>query len=240
MTNEPPLDTSLGPSSHPADSSADEPADSAGSSGDDRSITRGDVGNGDPTTSSQRGVKSAPAWRGAASWGITLGLAMTVAIVARMFLFEMFQIPSPSMAHTLNPGDRVVVNKLATDPHRGDVVVFDRPANDPPNSPNDPKVLIKRVIALGGDTFEIDQTGNVLVNGEALDESYLDPGTDTQLSAGSPLEGHPYVVPDGDMIVMGDNRGNSADGRRFGPVDIDSVVGTAVFKVWPLSDLGGL
>lgn len=174
------------------------------------------------------------------SWFLTFAVAITVALLARAYLFEMYQIPTPSMAQTLRPGDRVLVNKLSRTPEVGDIVVFDRPANDPPVNKDDPKVLIKRVMAVGGDTIDVDENGAVLRNGSAVDEPYLADGIFTEILESSAIDGDPFVVPDGKIVVMGDNRINSADSRRFGPIDVDLVVGTAELKLWPLSDVGGL
>lgn len=170
--------------------------------------------------------------RSLVEWGIVIGGALAVALVIQAFLFQAFYIPSESMEPTLQTGDRVLVNKLSYDLHdvnRGDVVVFERPPNEPPSEVHD---LIKRVVGLPGDTVEgVD--GVVLVNGEPLDESYLASGTIT-----SPFSA--VVVPEDHVFVMGDNRGNSRDSRFFGPIDESLIVGRAFVIVWPLGRVGGL
>jgi signal peptidase I len=165
-------------------------------------------------------------------WGVVIGGALVVALVIQATLFQAFYIPSESMESTLVEGDRVLVNKLddsVGDISRGDVVVFERPPNEPPSEVHD---LIKRVVGLPGDTVE-GRDGVVYINGEPLDESYLDVGTIT-----SPFEA--VTVPEGHLFVMGDNRGNSRDSRFFGTIDGDLLVGRAFVIVWPLGRAGGL
>jgi signal peptidase I len=188
----------------------------------------------DPPTSRRRrsSQQHRSPLRSLVEWAVVIGGALLVALVIQAFLFQAFYIPSESMDPTLQIGDRVLVNKLSYDLHdvnRGDVVVFERPPNEPPSDVHD---LIKRVVGLPGDTVEgID--GTVYINGEALDESYLPDGTVT-----SPFK--PVVVPEGHVFVMGDNRGNSRDSRFFGPIDESLIVGRAFVIVWPLGRAGGI
>ncbi|HKY14503.1 MAG TPA: signal peptidase I, partial [Microthrixaceae bacterium] len=127
----------------------------------------------------------ASAWRTVASWGLTIAIAVVATLCVRAWVFEQYSIPSTSMFPTLEVGDRVIVSKLNRTPGRGDIVVFDRPSNDPAQSPDDPKVLIKRVIGLSGETVE-SRDGEVFVDGKALDESYLPEGTVTAID--EPIE----------------------------------------------------
>jgi signal peptidase I len=176
--------------------------------------------------------KRASGWSTAMSWGITILIAVVATLGVRAFVFEQYSIPSTSMVPTLEVGDRVIVSKLNTTPGRGDVIVFDRPANDPARSPSDPKVLIKRVIGLPGETVE-SRDGEVYIDGKRLEESYLPDGTVTAID-------EPIKIPDGQVLVLGDNRGVSQDGRYFGPIDEDLIVGRAIWRIWPLSRIGGL
>jgi signal peptidase I len=91
--------------------------------------------------------------------------------------------------------------------------------------------LIKRVVGLPGERVSV-ANGHVFVDGQALNEPYLN-----QITLG---EGRSWVVPPMEIFVMGDNRSNSKDSRYFGPVPLDSVLGHAVFRFWPLNKLGGL
>jgi signal peptidase I len=139
------------------------------------------------------------------------------------------------MVPTLQDGDRVLVNKLSYDAHdvnRGDVVVFHRPPNLVA-AEGDPEDLIKRVIGLPGETVT-SRDGVVYIDDRRLTEPYLPEGTTTfNLDA-------PITVPDGHVLVMGDNRGNSTDGRSFGPIPIDSVIGRAFVIMWPPGRMGAL
>lgn len=177
-------------------------------------------------------------------WVAVIGGAILIAVVVRTFLLQTFWIPSPSMSPTLVENDRVLVNKLAYkfhDVNRGDVIVFERP---PTEEPSEIKDLIKRVVALPDERVSI-MDGKVSINGRPLDEPYthglqtvLDscpityvPGIDTK-------EG--YKVPQDHLLVLGDNRINSHDGRCFGAIDEGLVVGRAFFLMWPPGHAGGL
>ena len=168
-------------------------------------------------------------------WLGVIGGGIAIALLVEAFLIQAFWIPSPSMEPTLDVGDRVLVNKLSYDfhdVHRGDVVVFERPPGASTGENGEIKDLIKRVIAIGGDTIEA-KDGEVYVNGERIDEDYLEPGTPTE---NLPLE----TIPEGHVFVMGDNRINSEDSRVFGPIDEDVIVGRAFIRVLPITDIGWL
>lgn len=177
--------------------------------------------------------RSGHGWRTASSWAVTILVAVALTVVVKTWVFTAYSIPSVSMVPTLEVNDRVIVSRLSRDPARGDVIVFDRPANDPKTSPSDPDVLIKRVIGLPGDVVASNEDGQVTVNGRVIDEPYLADGTVTVI-------GTPITVGSGKLLVMGDNRPASQDGRAFGPIDKDLVVGRAIVRFWPLSRLGRL
>jgi signal peptidase I len=165
-------------------------------------------------------------------WVAVVGGALVVALVIRAFFLAAFYIPSESMVPTLEKGDRVLVNKLSYklhDVHRGDVVVFERPPNEPDNGIKD---LIKRVIALPGETIEV-RDCKVLINGNALDEPYVKEWSRTCTAA-------PKVVGNNEVFVMGDNRDDSQDSRFFGPISQNLIVGRAFVIVWPLTNIGWL
>ena len=176
--------------------------------------------------------KREAAARNLGSWVLTIAVALGLVFVFNSFAFQAYQIPSPSMVSTLEVGDRVIVSKFSKDPGRGDIIVFDRPLSDPKSSDSDPDVLIKRVIGLPGETVE-SRDGEVYVDGTRLGEAYLDEGTVTTIV-------EPMTVPDGELLVLGDNRAVSKDGRSFGTISKDLIVGRAIARVWPLSRLGSL
>ncbi len=178
----------------------------------------------------------------AVEWLVVLVCALGLALLLKAFLVEVFVIPSRSMEPTLTVNNRVAVYKLGYrfgDVNRGDVVVFSSPAPTP--GVDD---LIKRVVAVGGETFEI-LDGAVHIDGAPLHEPYLNDGELTLPSA--PIEGclneadaRRCEVPEGTVVVLGDSRGDSRDSRFFGPIDTDTVVGRAFVKIWPPNDMGGL
>jgi signal peptidase I len=168
--------------------------------------------------------------RSAVEWVAVIVGALAVALVIKTFLLQAFFIPSESMVPTLKVSDRVLVNKLSYklhDVHRGDLVVFERP---PSEGGDQIKDLIKRVIALSGETIEL-RDGRILIDGRILEEPYLPEGTET-----TNLE--KLTVPEGQVFVMGDNRSDSRDSRFFGPIDESLIVGRAFIRVWPLTAIG--
>ncbi|WEV29667.1 signal peptidase I [Streptomyces sp. 71268] len=199
---------------------------------------------------------------------LLVGIALLLALLIKTFLVQAFSIPSDSMQNTLQRGDRVLVDKLTpwfgSEPERGEVVVFHDPGgwlDEAPQSDSGPigegvqkvlsfiglmpsaeeKDLIKRVIAVGGDTVECKNDGPVKVNGKALDEPYIFPG-DTPCGD---KEFGPIHVPEGRIWVMGDHRQDSLDSRYHqnldnGTVSNDEVVGRAIVKAWPINRWGTL
>jgi signal peptidase I len=169
-------------------------------------------------------------------WLAVIGGALVVALLVKTFLVQAFWIPSPSMSPALNEGDRVLVNKLADgvdDINRGDIIVFERPNADGNGGPESGiKDLIKRAVALPGETVEA-REGVVFIDGQRLEEPYLEPGTITS-------DFPPFAVPDGHVYVMGDNRANSQDSRSFEAIPGGDIVGRAFFRVYPLGDIGRL
>ncbi|MGW2816357.1 signal peptidase I [Streptomyces sp. NPDC001415] len=194
---------------------------------------------------------------------ILIGVALVLALLIKTFLVQAFSIPSESMQNTLQPGDRVLVDKLTpwfgSEPGRGEVVVFHDPANwlagEPHSAPNvvqkvlsfigvmpsaNEQDLIKRVIGVAGDTVECKGTGPLKVNGKALVEPYVHPGS-TPCTVDDLGGQFKVTVPNGKMWVMGDNRQKSADSRyhqndkNHGFVPVDEAVGRAFVVAWPVS-----
>ena len=193
---------------------------------------------------------------------ILLVIAAVIAVGVHSFLFQAFFIPTGSMENTLNVGDRVVVNRLSYKVghvQRGQIIVFSGVDSWTPegsiSTPHNPVLreltkvgsylgfapsgqedFIKRVIGVPGDRVVCcDTRGRITVNGKALDEHYLYPGSDNRTL---PFD---IVVPPGRLWVEGDHRNDSADSRSHtglpggGTIPINKVVGRAFVIVWPLS-----
>jgi signal peptidase I len=196
-----------------------------------------------------RGVKKGIN-RTAVEWIVLIVAAVVIAVVIKSFLFQAFYIPSASMEPTLMVGDRVLVNKLSYDLHdlhRGDIVVFAAGPNVEWHK-LDIDDLVKRVIALPGETVTQCNTDQVCIDGKVLDEPYtmnstrfqqpLTPEITKLCAPGSPAGG--CKVPAGMVFVMGDNRTDSADSRVHGPIKQSSIVGRVFVRIWPLDRLGTL
>jgi signal peptidase I len=124
-----------------------------------------------------------------------------------------------SMIPTLQNGEYILVNKLAYktgQPNRGDIIVFRLPGDESQD-------LIKRVIGLPGDTVKVSD-GVVTINGEKLHEPYI---------AQSPLYFGEWIVPDGSLFVLGDNRNDSRDSHQWGLLPLENVIGKSVLIYWP-------
>ncbi|MBP0449823.1 MULTISPECIES: signal peptidase I [unclassified Kitasatospora] len=245
----------------PAAQSADEQGNGTGDTSDDFRDAEGSAEQSEEKTGGKEG-KQRSFWK---ELPILVGIALVLALVIKTFFVQAFSIPSESMQNTLQVGDRVLVDKLTpwfgAEPERGEVVVFhdpggwlaDEPTKQSSNSfvrgvqdvlsfvglmPSDnEKDLIKRVIAVGGDTVECQGDGPVKVNGVALNEPYVYPGnTPCQLKDFGPVK-----VPEGRIWVMGDHRGDSLDSRFHmdqpggGTVPVSDVIGRAFVVAWPVN-----
>jgi signal peptidase I len=198
----------------------------------------------DPGRRSKREEKGRKTRRTIIEWTILIGGALLIAILIKTFLFQAFYIPSESMTPTLNVGDRVLVNKVSYrlhDVNRGDIVVFETPPKAK-DANGEIKDLVKRVIALPGETLET-RDGRVFINGRLLDEPYLENGVKTcapNSSAGACTDIQPTTIPANDVFVMGDNRTASKDSRFFDPIKESSIVGRVFIRIWPITDIGFL
>lgn len=167
----------------------------------------------------------------------TLVLTLLIFWVIQSFVAQPFKVEQVSMERTLEPGQYVLVDKLTPrfDAYkRGDVVVFAPPDTWPDLTPGQP--YIKRVIGVGGDTIDL-RDGSVFVNGTKLDEPYVYQ-EDGLAQSTDPLIGlDHWLVPDGELFLLGDHRGNSTDSRAGGPVPVDRVVGRAWLRYWPIDTL---
>ena len=176
---------------------------------------------------------------------ILLGVAILVAVLVRAFVLQTFYIPSPSMEHTLNINDRVLVNKLVydfRDPRRGEVIVFKAPSDW--QSGTEGEDFIKRIIGTPGDHVVCcDAQNRLQINGHSLDEPFIYTDADgTQDPAAD--EDFDITVPAGRLWVMGDHRSASGDSLEHyeqtndiqeATIDEKSIVGRAFTIFWPVN-----
>ena len=166
----------------------------------------------------------------------TLVLTLIIFFVIQTFVAQPYQIRQQSMETTLEPDQYVLVDKLTPrfDAYkRGDIVVFTPPEEW---AQSDGTPYIKRVIGIGGDKIEI-HDGKVFVNGIALAEPYIFKEDGVPQQTEDPLQMEKWVVPEGELFLMGDHRGSSADSREFGTVAVDKVIGRAWLRYWPINTL---
>lgn len=175
----------------------------------------------------KRSKRRGNAWT---EWIVVVVVAISAALLVRAYVLQQFAVSGQSMYSTLHDADRVLVNKLSYrlhDPNRGDVVVLKTIEG------TGERDLIKRVIGLPGETIEYTNCV-VYVDGKQLVEPYLDPEVVTPDHCGGPQPA--ITIPDGEVFVMGDNRGGSKDSRDLGPIAYGNLIGRAFVVIWPMSD----
>jgi len=164
-----------------------------------------------------------------AVWVRDLLVSLAISAFIIIFLYQPVKVEGTSMMPGLEDQERIFVNKFVYrwEPiERGDIVVFRYPRDTS-------KSYIKRVIGVAGDKVRI-ESGQVYVNGEALDEDYVP-------SDYADARSYPEItVPSGTYFVLGDHRTMSQDSRDFGPVNERLIYGKAVFGYWPMEKLGRL
>ncbi len=227
-----------------------------------------------------------PRWRRVLRHPLThLVLALTVIALVQAFAVKVYQVPTESMSPTLDPGDRILVDRIATtigEPEVGDVVAFERPASwhdsPPPErpawrtvvgwfgdlfgfGPSNGDVLVKRIIAGPGQTVSCcDDSGAVVVDGRALDETYVafdlpfeHGALDCDTVPQSTRCVETITLAADEYLVLGDNRANSSDSLsrcRSGAdtaadpracvrtVPVDAIIGPVLYRFWPLGEAG--
>ena len=177
---------------------------------------------------------------------ISLAVVLAAVTVARSSLADHYYVPSGSMEYSLMPGDRVIVDKTAygvripltkidmfgaATPRRGDIAVFD--------SPRDGTRLIKRIVAIGGDSVSL-VNGHLTINGQPLGDARVERFGDRNalldLDDGGGPDIHDMQVPPGKVLAIGDHRGNSLDGRFWGLIDERELFGRAIAIYYRSSD----
>ena len=199
-------------------------------------------------------------------WIYCIIIAIALALIVRYYVGTPTIVNQTSMYPTFNNNDRLILNRLyrtfKETPQRGDIVTFESPSVNYLNGEladlenpvaiygNEPSGIIskfiynvveygkisyiKRVIALPGEHVQI-KDGKVYINGEELEEEYLASDVITEPEEGQFID---IVVPEGTVFVMGDNRGHSADSRRFGCIPYEKIEGKVVLRFWPLNAFG--
>jgi signal peptidase I len=182
-------------------------------------------------------------------------VALALALTIQALIVKPFRIPSESMVPTLAVSQRVLVDRVSfrfSEPERGDIVVFKPPAGadtglcgvEPHpgdaacSSPTDDRSdtnFIKRIVAEPGDRLRVVE-GRVIINGEVQREPFIRPSADCPI-CNLPRE---ITIPAGHFFMMGDNRGESADSREWGPIPKEWIIGNAFFTYWPPGRLGPL
>jgi signal peptidase I len=170
----------------------------------------------------------------------TLVLTVLIFLGIQTFVAQPYRVQQGSMETTLLPDQYVLVDKLTprwAPYERGDIVVFDPPETW---ASGGGVPFIKRVIGVAGDTVEI-RDGKVFVNDVELDEPYLYKANGVaEPTEPQPGGGTEWLIPDGQLLVMGDHRDNSADSRSFGPIEVSDVIGRAWLRYWPFDTFGVL
>ena len=162
-----------------------------------------------------------------------LALSISIVYLVFCFIFRVAVVNGPSMNHTLEDKDNLIVTELFYKPKQGDVIVCQNEYlgyNEP---------IVKRVIALAGQTITVDfENWKVYVDGVELEEDYVNRINGVAMRGWS--YGESYTVPEGHIFVMGDNRNNSLDSRdqRVGAIDERLVIGHVVFRFLPIGSFG--
>lgn len=161
-------------------------------------------------------------------YAVSIGMAIVIALGFNSYVFARANVDGPSMQPTLHDKDNVFMEKVTTNLKnfkRGEIIVFDS-KNENHDS------YVKRIIGISGDKIEI-KDGHVYLNGSLLKEDYLDPDAITEPITPTTQ----YIVPEGHVFVLGDNRGNSTDSRVLGPINIKDIQGHVVVRIFPFDKM---
>lgn len=165
-------------------------------------------------------------------WLRTFLIVLTVGILLTIFVIQRNIIEGPSMEPTLYTNDQIFVEKISKyfKVERGDIVTIENTDLFNPET-----LLIKRVVGMPGEHIEIKEN-HVYINGEQLDEPYLDKQVITYADPQSDFQS--LILADDEFFVLGDNRPVSKDSRKIGPIKKDQILGKLLFKFYPFNEMG--
>lgn len=158
-------------------------------------------------------------------WSLTILIPVVVAMLIHNYVFTFARVDGDSMLDTFHTNNITGVSRLhyrLHEPQRGEIITCHYDEGD--------KLYVKRIIGLPGETLEI-RNGVVYINGEALQEDYIVHKDDYSFG--------PYILEDNEVLVMGDNRVVSLDGRQLGPIPLDYIYGRVMFVAWPFDEICG-
>lgn len=156
-------------------------------------------------------------------------MTLVAVMVVTSLFFRHSVVDGSSMQNTLQDGDHLIISSFLYTPDYGDIVVFE----DTESATR--KALVKRIIGLEGDTVEIKSDGSVYVNGVLIEENYvyIDDYVENYVD-----RENTWTVGEGEVFVLGDHRNVSADSRKFGTIDVDTILGKAILRFYPFSGFG--
>ena len=165
-------------------------------------------------------------------WIETIFISIAVIIFVLIFVFRIVEVDGDSMLPTLHEEERLITLTTLYQLEHNDIIVVSRTGKEP---------IVKRVIAMAGDTVDIDfEQGVVYINNQVVDEPFiLEP---THEDGGSRGITYPVTVPEGYVFVMGDNRNDSLDSRfqEIGMISVDNILGEVVFRIFPFDQWGSV
>lgn len=167
------------------------------------------------------------------STGLYLLIVLVATYLVIAFVGQRTEVDGASMETTLSDGDNLIVDKITYrfgDPQRFDIIVF-------PFQYQEDTFYIKRIIGMPGETVQIDENGNIYIDGEVLDEAY---GREIIKAENVGIASQPIELGEDEYFVLGDNRNNSTDSRTeiVGNIHRDDIIGRAWLRIWPLSEFG--
>ncbi|MDR1392283.1 MAG: signal peptidase I [Clostridiales bacterium] len=174
-------------------------------------------------------------------WIQAILFALAISFVLRSFVFTLVLVNGKSMEPTLHSNDKLYVNRFFYKPKRGDIIVF-TPKIDSKHP------YVKRVIAIEDDKIFMDfENGHIYINNKIIDEPYIkdlttrsEKYTDDLIEKGKYSKDKPIIVGKDEVFAMGDNRSDSHDCRALGPISNRSIIGKAIFRMWPIDRIGFL